>query len=154
MPDIRPCFDIRYPGGYRRCFAGYPVSGWARYPAGYLTYLTPSMCSRSRQQSAQWIIVRVVANMNNIYCFTFVCPKKSLKSFAQNNPVFPIKPDIRPDIRYPAFRMAGYPAGRISGKFNIRHILNNIQIVTVTFFNIKLKKHNWVFKIISFPSIM
>jgi len=31
-------------------------------------------------------------------------------------------PDIRPDIRYPAFRYAGYLAGRISGKFNIRHI--------------------------------
>jgi len=31
-------------------------------------------------------------------------------------------PDIRPDIRYPAFRSAGYPAGRISDKFNIRPI--------------------------------
>ncbi len=30
---------------------------------------------------------------------------------------------LLPDIRYPAFRIAGYPAGWISGKFNIRHIL-------------------------------
>ena len=29
--------------------------------------------------------------------------------------MFPIWPDIRPDIRYPAFRIAGYPANSISG---------------------------------------
>ena len=40
VPDIRPFFDIRYPAGYRICFAG------------YLTQLILSMCSRSRQQSA------------------------------------------------------------------------------------------------------
>ena len=28
-----------------------------------------------------------VANVNNIDCFTLVCPKKSLKSSEQNNPV-------------------------------------------------------------------
>jgi hypothetical protein len=29
-----------------------------------------------------------------------------------------------PDIRYPAFGLAGYPAGRISGKISIRCIPN------------------------------
>ena len=71
VPDIRQAgylaifFYIRYTAGYRMCFAGYPawdpVSDWAQYPAGYLagylTWLTPSMCSKSRQQSAHapWI---------------------------------------------------------------------------------------------------
>ena len=34
-------------------------------------------------------------------------------------------PDIRPDIRYPVFKMAGYPVGRISGKTAIRSIPTN-----------------------------
>ncbi len=32
--------------------------------------------------------------------------------------LLPLKLEIRPDIRYPAFRIAGYPGGRISGKFS------------------------------------
>jgi hypothetical protein len=31
-----------------------------------------------------------------------------------------VEQDIRPDIWYPAFRLAGYPAGRISGRTDIR----------------------------------
>jgi hypothetical protein len=34
----------------------------------------------------------------------------------------PALPDIRPDIRYPAFKLAGYPAGRISSQISIRCI--------------------------------
>jgi hypothetical protein len=33
---------------------------------------------------------------------------------------YPALPDIRPDNRYPAFSLAGYPAGRISGRPDIR----------------------------------
>jgi hypothetical protein len=39
---------------------------------------------------------------------------------------YPALPYIRPDIRDPAFRLAGYPAGRISGQISIRCIpINN-----------------------------
>jgi hypothetical protein len=37
---------------------------------------------------------------------------------------YPASPDIQPDIRYLVFRLAGYPAGRISGQISIRCIPN------------------------------
>jgi hypothetical protein len=45
--------------------------------------------------------------------------KKIILYFIKNTFV---KTNIRPDIRYPAFGLAGYPAGRISGKNSIRCI--------------------------------
>jgi hypothetical protein len=35
-----------------------------------------------------------------------------------------VQPSIRPDIRYPAFGLAGYPVGRISGNNKIRCVLS------------------------------
>ncbi len=34
--------------------------------------------------------------------------------------------------RYPTLRLAGYPAGHLSGKFNIRHILNRYHTAFVS----------------------
>jgi hypothetical protein len=39
-----------------------------------------------------------------------------------------------PDIRYPAFGLAGYPAGRISGNNSIRCIPNSITILIFTLY--------------------
>jgi hypothetical protein len=49
-------------------------------------------------------------------------------------------PDIRPDIRYPAFGLAGYPAGRISGKNSIRCIptKNNLHIEKIEAREVKI----------------
>jgi hypothetical protein len=41
---------------------------------------------------------------------------------------YPALPDIRLDIRYPAIRLAGYPAGQISGQISIRCIPKREQL--------------------------
>jgi hypothetical protein len=54
--------------------------------------------------------------------YTVIVKAVFINLFTIFNKNIAAKPSIRPDIRYPAFGLAGYLAGRISGKHSIRCI--------------------------------
>ena len=105
---------IRYPAGYRISKTGYPVSEYpAGYPANRILVWYFYSCLKIWDVSIIWVTLS-----NNEQALKYpVSGRISGRISGIRHP-----PDIRPDIRYPVFKMAGYPVGRISGKTAIRSI--------------------------------
>ena len=115
-PDIR--FSIRYPAKSGHFSA-------IRYPAGYriLKNRISGFRISGRISGKPDINKTFLLLFEDLRCFNYLSNSVEQRTGIEISGIRH-PPDIRPDIRYPVFKMAGYPVGRISGKTAIRSIPN------------------------------
>ena len=119
---------IRYPAGYRISKTGYPVSEYpAGYPANRILVWYFYSCLKIWDVSIIWVTLS-----NNEQALKYpVSGRISGRISGIRHP---------PDIRYPVFKMAGYPAKLLSGPSLIRTSnylkIKWIKITTTYFINL------------------
>jgi hypothetical protein len=97
----------------------YPVSGLTGYPAGYPADqfgIRPDTGYKKRPD------IRCIPTFKQIPGIAVKPNTSILSDIRYRYPALPNIQPVEPDIQYPAFGLAGYPAGRISGNNSIRCI--------------------------------